>query len=705
MATVKQHFGQCFELSNHKEAPLWDLPFSFDTPILELLIYTYETEIIHSGDDPERIIGFGKAMLADIIELRKNEPGERVLINYLQFHASVDVLQYFSDRRMNGYCFDWICNGLSDSIAEDGQCTFDPVRLTEFTATENPYIQNNLLRSLKRWCQDLFYYSSYTGGHKPLADIFIDHCLGIFLKIMELQPDTLGVNALCQMCVWCTTYKKQQALEQCSTFLATLYRNSADQKINKIIALHFAFADYNGTTRTKAEWCIQALSYEGLLNPQELLQIKINVTGRDIGKISREFDDIIAAIKNFRQATPAEDLDSYYLNRMFTLFYRTFHTLLHAGKVDMVNQLIGTFYSLSQEQQITGNNLYIIPNDNHCVVYAFEGTVFYNERDNDSIKEIIRLENKFLGGSHQLNDVLDFEPEMPQREIGQPAPNKSQAYYQALSQMLGLQKLLEKPGFENLAGFNCLYGTMLPIQSMITKQLGITLPVIHSHQQPLPQRQIVKVCIWQGETQLAEQEQAGLSAVFASAGILVEIMVAAGSTKANFLDHYHNPDFDVFWIISHGQYDHYTPHNSYLDLGNGIHIKAAELDYRNEKAERRLLLLDVCDGSTITMNNNFFARGIGPSLVNSHQSLIAHCWPVADLAAMAYGLLIANSLSQQFPFAKAHANSLLLLSQGREKVISFLEALWPDMEALERLHNSGLDFENFYYWGSLNYFE
>ena len=123
--------------------------------------------------------------------------------------------------------------------------------------------------------------------------------------------------------------------------------------------------------------------------------------------------------------------------------------------------------------------------------------------------------------------------------------------------------------------------------------------------------------IWCGDVMSGEMELEVIEAAFRGAGALVKVVKPDTSTPAEFIKEYETGEYDVFWVSSHGELDHWSPHEIQLRLA---HDKSAVMldDLWNRVPEndgRRLLVLNICDG----------ARFGDPCLLRGSDDVMAAC--------------------------------------------------------------------------------
>ena len=82
---------------------------------------------------------------------------------------------------------------------------------------------------------------------------------------------------------------------------------------------------------------------------------------------------------------------------------------------------------------------------------------------------------------------------------------------------------------------------------------------------------------------------------------------------------------------------------------------------------------------------------------------MAHSWPINNYAALIFGVLIAISLSKNSSYEKAYSSSIDSFYKGKDLLIKIMHDNNIINDVIERIENTNIKFQDFYYWGSLEY--
>lgn len=705
---IKDLFPGYFGVTLDKNEDYWTEEFNFDVKEShEGMVEHFQCDLELAKGDYLLMMRIGTALVGDLLKLKVTHKRFLVEWDFHQFIVSACILEFVTNNTLFGYSFDWIANSLSEEISTGKQREISSSRLHEFGISKCPFIKTNFFQYFFPWVKNLFYYSRCTGGHNELCLYFIDSVFPQFIHFAKLFLYKESCLALCQISSWCTDNDLRDKEKVCNNSLYANYFQTEDHEAKKIVALFFSGAKLNQTDISKSQWLeILQTEFSNDLNPLEKLQICLYAYSGNIELLRNNFQQVIDEIKAYANHYDGEFsiYDNHHANRMFTLFERMIATLLYHAEEAMVTQIFGAYFNVEPDKLITSPITFIIPNSHNGVVYSTRKRVYINDSNSlIHIPAITEKENNFLGTRHALLGKLNFKFEMPDRP-GVPDKLLAPDYFNALYAHFKIHELKFYPEFANTTGIYLLYGAQMPMQPMLALELGKAFPWIHTFQEPLEYTQVKKVFIWQGYTQMSEIERMGVTEIFEKFRVEVTYLVASEATKEEFLQHYANVDYDVFWILGHGEILSDEMHLSYLDFGDDITVSIDDLKkvyYKSQK--RRLLFMDTCDSATTGLQNNPSALGLGVSVLSNCQSVFGHSWPVENIGSLIHGLLLATFLGQGHTYEECYSDTIKLFHAGKEAVLEHLSNFITDAEVLDRIRNTTITFQNFFYWGSLTY--
>jgi hypothetical protein len=708
--TNKEGFKNLLKISSFPESDFWNKETQLKSEEFKgsvLAFFSYEISAVDKDIWIDELEAKAEAFLKDILALKKDGLVEEEFSILLQFYISCQVISLTCSNKLYSQCYNWICNSISDNISKEPQRNFDFGRLVFLTQSQRPDVQHFFWKCYPEWLADLFIYSRNTGVLYNLSSEVIKQLLPQIIDNSLKAMSDIWTLALCQITAWCDQYRFRKQEDKVNTSLYQIYESASDVNVRKRAGFQLAVGNRTVGEMSRKEWLALVLDeFKDSLKFHEKAQLLILRYQNDEKGLLEHLPEIIAAVKEYVDSMhfPENVASNYYIGSIFKILEPAIYCLLLNGYVAETNDLIATYFQIDPNELVDPKNLYIIPNLPSGVAFCLNKNVLHQDVDVRRFKDVLRANNKFLSIQMALKDDLEFQGEMP-KNYGKPVIEDGPSLEKQLTSYFNFSKLKEMGGIDGCIGFSLLFEIQLPIQNLISFQLGRTIPLLRNLSKAKDPRTIKKVFIWQGETYYTEIERIGLQEILEKHGIEVIFKIAASSSKEEFLTEFKSSEYDAFWILSHGEFDHYYAHNSILNLGNEILVNIDELFKNNYTSEkRRLLVMDLCDATTTKMNNPV-SIGLGATLTNSSQSLIGYNWPVENLQGVLLGLLLCSFLSEGLSYEGAHFKTISIFCSGHEEVAKRLNQVIENDDVLERIRNVNFDFSNFYYWGILNYIQ
>jgi hypothetical protein len=706
----KEIYINYHSFSKDKEAYIWHKVSDFENPEeVEEFFEWFEIEIKLIDCNIEKSQLLARALIKDLLELKGKNAHNEDLIDFLQYIISVSILRIVTSNKILNYCYDWICNSLSRDLPESLQREYEPNRIVAFFASKNVFIKKNIDLFFLTWSECIFYYSRCTGGHIDLCKIYLDI---YFIRIINLFTQKLFLEelipALANISTWCFIHKNDSQNKIASEILFKLYNLNISPLSKKMIAVNFSCRKNSYNLYSKKEWCdIIITTYLDILHPHEHLQIYANKFEDNVDQLIENLDVLFLSFDEYYKYLDAHDDDfkiNYELSRLYSNLLNSICLLIQNGKTEIASEIICRYFRIDYDSTFSKNILFILPNTESGVFYSVgKSQIITDTNTFKNIPQIITFNNQFFSTTNTLHDYSDFQYESPRR-LGAPLKEKANQFLEAIKKHFDFNQIIQIPRLSEINGMHLFYGIQLPIQSIISKELKIIIPLIQSFEKPNKQRKINKVLIWDGDTMLSQIECIGINDIFQNKGIETVVLNFETSSKQDFLENYYSDDYDLIWICCHGEFDHWATHKSYLNLGNEIHLNLEELDSSHISTKnRRLVVLDACDGATTSLINSPLSLGIGSALVCSEQSLISHQWPIDNYSALISGTILATYLSDNLDYSESLNNTINLFYSGKELTIERVKQYCNQEEVIDRIENTTIDFKNFYSWGSLVY--
>ena len=310
--------------------------------------------------------------------------------------------------------------------------------------------------------------------------------------------------------------------------------------------------------------------------------------------------------------------------------------------------------------------------------------------------------NQFLGKYESVAGDASKVPHIPDR-LGVVDDSHAQIFEELLT-----EAYVPVPGaFEgrHFLGQIVVPSKAHPVQAIQLRSGTPSAPIIASLRKPLPDRVVRRVALWSGAGSMTEEiERQVVMAAFAQQGIEVHQVEPGDASVERFLAMYASNEFDIIWLMSHGNFDHYAPKNASLVIAeNGREVGITDLLRTTPVAlQRRLLMLNVCDGGRFEEIGVLPRVGVAPSAALASQATVSHLWPVHGMAAAAFGAILASNLAYGSSYFQAFRQTLLSLNVETPQVAELLRTrLGPSATALvDRIERTNIDFTNLAHSGS-----
>jgi hypothetical protein len=666
------------------------------------------------GDDVDDKAIEYRLLLESILESKKTASLKELLkLNFLQFDLCTEVSSLLGHRGRFMDCHDWLVYSLSDEIDYGETTEFQIHRIQEFLESEDPYISSNALPIILQWEGMLFYYSRHHGGLIDFASTVDQYFSFIIMgllsgKLPVVAPLEIVITVAAQILAWRINNKREN-IEEIAIGLATLYDTPIPPEIKKLIAIQLAFGGHQYTNKTSAEWSELVLdNYGPLLNPTEEMQILARFYEEKMDQLPDRKERLYTSIdKYLGTIQPLGRLHRKYEKaRLFNVLTGLLLNCLKNEYFEIANKLISKFYETDDKNLITKNQLYLICNYKTGVMFVSPLFKITSNQQLYYYAEVMQQANRFLSTNVSLNDYPGFNLKQPKRP-GVPVIEEGPAFEKAIHTHYQLE-LLKDSGFEKLDSMIIIPGVQHPIQSLMIKELETTLPISTSFEKSMPTRKIRKVLLWCYGTRTSDLEYSLVKKVMEKAEIEVEEINILETSKADFISKYSSSSYDLIWVGTHGEFEHYKPHESKIDIHPDGKIELGEIvNLVPNTDSQRLLFLNICDGATASTLNAVYDIGFGASLANRNQAVLSHIWPIEIVNSFIYGILFAHFITMENSFIEAYTNTVRTFLKGKEHIKELL-SIYIELEEELGYYLEKLDDEvnnNIYYWGSGAYYQ
>jgi CHAT domain len=684
----------------------------------EKLLAIQLREYNYSGG--RELVNISFSLLKDVINAKDlvNDPNERVVLNKLQFMTTFFPLQFYADQKNMGEAYDWITYSFCDNLEKEQSKDLEYYRIVEFTNA--PLVSQVLNHKLVcQWIGNFYYvcrcYSAFLQVATELMAWGVTTCNQ---KVNSDDFDAFGWPFLNITC-WAANNGDHRIRDLVSVIELGLEKATMPERLKLDFLYCLSTLAGNYSSKKPWKWAKQALNeYSKLMDGHLKLHFMLNASN----VVDEEFLDeyaisIIEEIKIVKEM----EVDKHEIDGT-NILKRT------ERLIDLISPFIGTcidsrqgFFAISvlkhwYLKDVHGSInfddvLLFYPNTMGSIKYLIGGESYgYYRRQTRHLEAVVAGANKFLGISISAGMLPNFKLNIPAR-FGFPDERFSTEFERSLVDFYAIDFLQKK--IENKIGsLKCMISLpsyQHPLQYLTTKYLGSSFPITASLKIPKSDRKITKVCLWSGAGSITEEIEIGvIESIFGTKNIELSIFTSKNSSKSSFKRIYESDEFDVIWIMSHGEYDHWKTGDIKISISDKESISLNEMIELSSpvKLKRRFLFLNVCDGAAFASLGGLQKIGFAPALASANQCVLSHLWPVNPWAAALFGALVAINLSQEGDYFKAYNVALETMMLENELIYSFLAgALGAENEFIRRLKNQNISFKEMVHAGSAAFFQ
>lgn len=475
------------------------------------------------------------------------------------------------------------------------------------------------------------------------------------------------------------------------------------------LATIFITEAYVFTRKTSQEWAKYIIkNYGEHFREHEKLQFLIASIGSYSDWVLLK-NEIIQEIKNvvgiYEYSGDIGANVPYSKEYRASLLRPLIHFLVKEKDLHSIIDVMSAWYKNPTSTQCDDNVLFICPGlDNGLSILWIGGCwghIFDKNEGHHRVKEHL---SKATGMWIDPENPLSYNKSKewtPDHSKGNALEAEMTKYYLSRDLFRKL-KIIEKP--RSLLIFPSLSD---PIQALLYRDTSLCLPIEISLSEPKNDRRINRISIWAGETFYTHFETEIIEDFGKKYGISVSIFLPKnGGTKEDFVEFYQQPDIDILWVIGHGEFVHDEPQRCGIvimsdDKKNSQLLPMDDLALVEKNTlDRRLLILNICSGAATQGMSGLSRMGIGPSLVDSHQAVIAHLWPSTPSLSLAFGALFASNINKNSSFMNIFSRTLQEMRDCNNIITNIESRLGKDLRCKFRLENDMEDFKSILSWGS-----
>ncbi|MFJ1254270.1 CHAT domain-containing protein [Cupriavidus sp. CuC1] len=643
---------------------------------------------------------------------RELEHPERLYVEFEQFVIASISLHYSQGLNEVSRMGDWIQWSLADSPIRSFVQEMNIGRMAEFH--RHPEIRGwpgftpvNVL-----FFNGLFDYARRRTAIKSICDALRPYAARTFLRLMSQPPAIIDMQEImlgCLMMTWAAKESLDRA-ERMTPFIEELVsRQELQAEQRYLFCLTLATNAGRFSSRDKIYWATRTLTefgphLSGLYQAQMMATtLRVDEHGPSDAEALLAQMALVRAERNQGLSGVDATRDSgQTVEYVAPYFVRT----LAMGEAGLLLRGLQTWYQQDHPTDPLNSLdvLITVPFGETGTTLLCGGEKREYERDTQApLVDVSRSMNEFLGTYATVAYADNSSLPIPER------PGMPQERQPGLSSALRNAYCPDNvvvPGAPTCQLI--LPAECHPIQAVQLENWGRTWPIASSLGRPREDRVPRSVLIWGGGTITEPMELEMVRYAFEKIGATVRSVTLETCTPADFLAEYQNAEYDVFWIASHGEFDHWAPHDVRLHLApDNSAVKLEDVWDRIPSFEgRRLLVLNVCDGARFAERGMLPRVGLGPGLAGPAQATISHLWPVRPYPSAGFGASLAYYVANGVRYFEAFERTLRAIAKPAANVGMELEDMYGrEFELTTRLRNQEEDFSAIEVWGSAAFFQ
>ncbi|MBF8964050.1 hypothetical protein I0P70_12410 [Pontibacter sp. FD36] len=708
---LKDTFPNFYNESSKEGLNLWQTEFAdVDFATIDIMVATELQQIAQVEiEDFNRV---SKIFLEDCIAAKRHYSDvEKEKLNYLQFINAATAAGLNCHQSLFQNAHDWLIWTLSDEINYGNEVKFDDKRLTDFLNSKNEFISQNALGVIFYWLGNLFYYSWHRGGLKEFADEYYNRFIILVKSYFRKGiPPELGqdqfINTVCHMLAWAINNKKDTAADL-ATSVEFIFPQVSELNQKKI-AMQLATGGAKFTTKKSDVWAKIGLDhFATLLGKHDKLHLHSIYYTNHLDELETDFSEMLGAISTYKDSishiSPIEA--KYERAKIFGVIRGLIKKCLEEGKAKLASEVLCSYAGVDEELQALEHQLFIVVNYDRGVLLTSDTSLEKLENNfSQTFVDLIVESNRFLSAKVILDDLPGFNLEEPEN-LGVPVKSRGREFESKLINHYQFDKLTSD-SLNAVESMIVLPGLQHPIQALMMKYMGTTLPINASLEKSLPSRKCNKVLLWCFGTRSSDIEAKLVRGILSASGIEVEVADILSETKESFLMKYYSSEYDLIWLATHGEYNHELPHKSTIEILPEYTIELSELQNTISGSDKqRMIFLNICDGATASTLNALYDIGFGASICGASQAVLSHIWPIEIESALIYGLVYAHFISGGKNYWEAYELTVKTILKGNGDVFRIIDEIVEkydsEGEAVRLLVNLDKNIrDNIYYWGS-----
>ena len=657
--------------------------------------------------------------LAVMRELVDNQSGvksasEVLVLQLMQFNVAT-IFAYQAYRRHElTEVGNWIGWAFSSEIEDGLEVSVETARLQAFEEVAFIATWPELPSLRVMFFSSFFHYARARTAMRVVAQSFWSLAVHAFRQAMadfqhaQEQEALLGSHLL----EWAVKEDPARAQELTHEVESWIGDGQLPRNLRALLCVSMSTLAGKYSTRSAIEWASSALAEFGdVIHRSTQLQLRATATSLDdAGAIDFTLSEMREVQAEQRGRLTSVNFERYagnVLDSVFPLIRRAFL----AGDYKLVIRALNAWYlAEAVDSASTPRILITVPFDmtGWHIFSPFHHQ--HVERDGQPLLEALtHYTNEFYGTAKTVAYADNSGLAIPERP-GVPRVDSIVGLEATLKEVFCCADLDARVADPDLIEAQLVFPAECnPVQAIQLQAWNRTWPMASSLRAPLPDAPIRRALVWCGGGTMTEEMEANFVAhVLRSAGVEVEVVSAAEVDVLGFLRAYARPDLDLVWVISHGEFDHWLPHDVKLQIshaGQKVGLQAL-WDATPTRDSRRLLVLNVCDGGRYVETGVVPRVGLAPGLACPAQATISHLWPVLPFPSAAFGACLALPLAKGLSFFDSYTDALRHVQAEPFALAEFLRKEAGDgLEFPERLANRSDPLASMQLWGSAAFYQ
>lgn len=646
-------------------------------------------------------------------KLHTNWSHRSALINsYLRFCISRYALCNCAQSKDLAEMHRWIVRALTDSYTgQQGEHIY-PSKLWDFIEDRSVSNSYQFYEHMVSWLGFLYYYCRNRAALPELANQYVQ----ITHHLIETghKDDEDYAFLLSSFLGWLVQVNHRLATSVTDYCEYLVEDEAVSKRIRSSISLSLGTLAGRLSKKSCKFWAQHTLdNYHSELNTIEKLQMLVTVWNPDNSSVEEEIVGLLVSFKEENKVTDQDSVQQRYTDRHFNDILMAVANLSIEFKNTQFITLMTSIWSEVEPPQIALEEediIWMSPFAEYGSGICFAQDGVHIEHDSlASLQNVTDAVNLFYGTSISVNGADTTELYIPDR-YGYPNSVHAKGLEEAIFQSYFPSEILHflESKCTNAKSQIIFQSKPYPFQSIQLKLLNNTWPLTASFLKPRKDEKIERVALWSGAQSATEEiEIKILEQIFGKVGISVDIFNSHTSTIEEFRSLYSNDSYQVIWVMSHGEYDHFASKAASIQISNDTFINLDDLlTVSVSNQARRLLFLNVCDGATHPGNELIPRLGFAAALARDNQATMSNLWPVEGRATAAFGAVYAIHLAKGFSFFEAYKNTILNFINDSDAIPDLIDDFLDGSSDLtDRLRATDIQFQQLDVYGAVAFYE